>query len=65
MESKKYVVLSQLSKTKFKRYPGKDIFQVMVKLVSQQEQKRKKKQGRTAHLRIEDQILMSLEYYRE
>ncbi len=38
---------------------------MMVKLVSQQEQKRKKKEGRTAHLSIEDQILMTLEYYRE
>jgi hypothetical protein len=67
MESKKYVVLSKLSKTKFKRYTGvsKDVFEVMVKLVSQHEQKRKKKEGRTAHLSIEDQILMTLEYYRE
>ena len=67
MESKKYVVLSKLSKTKFKRYTGvsKDVFEVMVKLVSQHEQKRKKKEGRTANLSIEDQILMTLEYYRE
>jgi hypothetical protein len=67
MESKKYAVLSKLSKTKFKRYTGvsKDVFEVMVKLVSQHEQKRKKKEGRTANLRIEDQILMTLEYYRE
>lgn len=67
MESKKYAVLSKLSKTKFKRYTGvsKDVFEVMVKLVSQHEQKRKKKAGRTAHLSIEDQILMALEYYRE
>jgi len=67
MESKKYVVLWKLSRTKFKRYTGvsKDVFEVMVKLVSQHEQKRKKKEGRTAHLSIEDQILMSLEYYRE
>jgi hypothetical protein len=67
MESKKYAVLSKLSKTKFKRYTGvsKDVFEVMVKLVSQYEQKRKKKEGRTANLSIEDQILMTLEYYRE
>ena len=67
MESKKYAVVSKLSKTKFKRYTGvsKDVFEVMVKLVSQHEQKRKKKEGRTANLIIEDQILMTLEYYRE
>jgi hypothetical protein len=38
---------------------------LMVKLVSEHEQKRKKKEGRTANLSIEDQILMTLEYYRE
>jgi len=67
MEFKKYAVLSKLSKTKFKRYTGvgKDIFEVMVKLVSEHEQERKKKEGRTANLSIEDQILMTLEYYRE
>lgn len=67
MDIKKYAVLSKLSKTKFKRYTGisKDIFEVMVKLVSEHEQERKKKQGRTANLSIEDQILVTLEYYRE
>ncbi len=67
MEIKKYAVLSKLSKTKFKRYTGvnKDVFQVMVRMVSEHEQKRKKKEGRTAHLSIGDQILMVPEYYRE
>ena len=37
----------------------------MVLLVSQAEKKRKKKAGRTAKLSLEDQLLMSLSYYRE
>ncbi len=37
----------------------------MILLIVQAEKKRKKKAGRKAKLRIEDQLLMSLTYYRE
>ena len=67
MEIIKYTKLVKLSSTQFKRYTGvkKDIFHIMVLIVKTHEQKRKIKDGRTSNLSIEDQILMTLEYYRE
>ena len=67
VNSSKYEQVSALSNNQFKRYIGvsRKIFEVMVLLVSQAEKKRKKKAGRTAKLSLEDQLLMSLSYYRE
>lgn len=67
VNSSKYEQVSNLSNSQFKRYIGvsKKIFEVMIMLVSQAEKKRKKKAGRKAKLSLEDQILMSLAYYRE
>ncbi|MDZ7933898.1 MAG: IS5 family transposase [Emticicia sp.] len=63
----RYSTLTKLSKTKFRRYIGvtRDIFNIMVVIVTSHEKKRKKKDGRNANLTIEDQILMTLTYYRE
>lgn len=65
MEIIKYIKLVKLSNTQFKRYTGvkKDIFHIMVLIVKSHEQKRKIKDGRTSNLSIEDQILITLEYY--
>jgi len=63
----RYEQLCKLSKGQFKRYIGVStkIFEVMVLLVVQAEKKRKKKAGRKAKLSLQDQLLMSLTYYRE
>lgn len=62
----KYWKVKQLSATKFKRLTGvkRKTFQVMVRVVKA-EDKKKKKSGRPPQLRIEDQILITLQYLRE
>lgn len=63
----KYEQVSKLSSSQFKRYIGVSIkiFEIMILLIVQAEKKRKKKAGRNAKLRLEDQLLMRLAYYRE
>lgn len=62
----KYSQVKKLSSTKFKRLTGvkRGTFSVMVRVVKTEE-KKKKKVGRPAKLRIEDQILITLQYLRE
>lgn len=67
METQKYLQLSKLSKTKFRRYTGVTtyIFELMVIIVKEYERQIKGNIGRTNNLSVEDQTLMLLEYYRE
>lgn len=67
MEAKKYLQLSKLSSTKFRRYTGvtPNVFEIMVLLVKEYESQTKRKPGRPNVLAREDQVLMLLEYYRE
>jgi len=67
MESQKYVQLSKLSKTKFRRYTGVSpfIFEIMVILLKEYERQVKGEIGRPNKLSPEDQVLMLLEFYRE
>ena len=61
----KYWQAKKLPSTKFKRMTGvKKTFQLMVRIVRAKE-KNKKKPGRPTKLRIEDQILLTLQYLRE
>ena len=61
----KYWKAKKLSSREFKRLTGvKKTFQAMVRVVKTEE-KKKKKSGRPPILRIEDQILMTLQYLRE
>jgi hypothetical protein len=62
----KYWKVKQLSATEFKRLTGvkRKTFQVMVRVIKAEE-KKKKKSGRPPKLRIEDQILITLQYLRE
>jgi hypothetical protein len=59
----KYSEAKKLSSTKFKRLTGvkRGTFRVMVRVVKTSE-KRKKKVGRPPKLRVEDQILITLQY---
>lgn len=67
MEAKKYIQISKLSKTQFRRYTGVNpyVFEIMVILVKEYRHQVKVKTGRPNNLSIEDQVLMLLEYYRE
>ena len=67
MRSQKYDALFSLSSANFKRCTGvkREVFTTMVELVSANEKRRKKKAGRTPKVTLENQILMTLEYYRE
>ena len=62
----KYCQVRKLSSRKFKRLTGvkRKTFQVMVRVVKAQE-KFKKKPGRPNNLTIENQILLTLQYWRE
>ena len=58
----KYWQAKKLPSTEFKRMTGvKKTFGVMVRLVKYKE-RQKKKSGRPPKLRIEDQILLTLQY---
>lgn len=66
----KYEKLTSLSDEEFKRATGiqRKTFFEMIEMVEKAENKRKKKaknRGRKSKLSIEDQILMTLEYFRE
>ena len=67
MNPSKYDSIIGLSHSKFKRCTGltKYVFDLMVVIVRDYNQKYKRKDGRPPKLIIEDQILMLLEYYRE
>ncbi len=62
----KYWQAIKLSSRKFKRLTGvkRQTFRLMVRLVKAQE-KQKKKPGRRTKLIIEDQVLVTLQYWRE
>jgi hypothetical protein len=62
----KYHKARKLSPKRFKRLTGvkKTTFQLMVELVRNEENK-KKKPGRPCSLRVEDQVLMTFQYLRE
>ncbi len=59
----KYWKARQLSSKKFKRFTGISprTYRIMVRLVKDKEAS-KKKPGRSPELRIEDQVLVALEY---
>ncbi len=61
-----YENIKNLKPEEFKRYCGvrPETFEQMVKLLENHE-KSKKKSGRPPKLSVEDQILMTLEYFRE
>lgn len=63
----KYDKVKDLSHSNFKRCTGvkKYLFDIMVLVVKNWEEKNKIKNGRPNKLSIETQILMTLEYYRE
>ena len=62
----RYSQVRKLSSRKFKRLTGvkRKTFQVMVRVVKAQE-KLKKKPGRPNNLTVENQILLTLQYWRE
>ena len=62
----KYCQARKLSAKKFKRYCGvkRQTFRVMVRLVKR-EQRLKKKPGAPSKLTLEDQVLVTLQYWRE
>lgn len=62
-----YNKIIKLHDEQFRRKTGvkRKTFEVMVRLVTEAETKRKKLSGRPSKLSYEDQVLMSLEYLRE
>lgn len=62
-----YAQLKKLRPALFKRYCGvkPHTFQKMVEVYTQHLQKSRRKPGRPPKLSVEDQILMTLEYWRE
>ena len=62
-----YTKVIKLNDEKFRRKTGvkKHTFEVMVQVVRESEQARKKLSGRPNKLSYEDQVLMTLEYLRE
>jgi hypothetical protein len=62
-----YEQLKKLRPVEFKRYCGvkPHTFQKMAEVFSQHLQKTRRKQGRPPKLSVEDQVLMTLEYWRE
>lgn len=62
-----YEKLKKLSAANFKRYCGvdKETFDKMCELVRQKSRSRFLRQGRKPKLVIEDQVLLTLEYWRE
>ena len=59
--------ISKLTDEQFRRKTGvkRETFKVMVRLVTENEAKRKKLSGRPCKLSYKDQVLLSLEYLRE
>jgi hypothetical protein len=62
-----YEQIKDLRPADFKRYCGvePDTFQRMVELVSNRLTKKRRKSGRPPKLPVEDQVLLTLEYWRE
>jgi hypothetical protein len=62
----KYERAKHLKSAEFKRFWGVQLetFKQMVEIVEQQE-RQKKKTGRPGKISLEDQVLMTLEYWRE
>ena len=62
----KFAQFQGLSKQKFKRRTGMShqAFYVIVNEVKEQE-KKKKKPGRTCNLSVEEQVLVTIQYWRE
>lgn len=63
----KYIELSKLSNTKFRRYTGiqRDIFDISVLIIKEYDKQTKIKNGRPSNLSTEDQLVMLFEYFRE
>jgi hypothetical protein len=62
-----YAQIKDLRPTDFKRYCGvePETFKRMVELVSNHLRKKRRKAGRPPKLSVEDQVLLTLEYWRE
>src|SRR5207253_7712283 len=62
-----YEQIKDLRPADFKRYCGvePDTFQRMVELISKRLTKTRRKSGRPPKLTVEDQVLLTLEYWRE
>lgn len=62
-----YEQIKDLRPAEFKRYCGvePETFQRMVELVSQRLTKQRRKTGRPPKLSVQDQVLLTLEYWRE
>ena len=65
--TKKYEKVIELNSLEFRRLSGikKETFERMVNLLKNVDSEKKKARGRKNKLRIEDQLLMTLEYLRE
>lgn len=63
----KYEQIKELRAKEFLRLTGItiDIFNLMVNILKKEDEKKKAKGGRKSKLIIEDQLLMTLEYWRE
>jgi hypothetical protein len=63
----KYIELSKISNTKFRRYTGvqRHIFDISTLIIKEYDKLTKIKDGRPRNLSTEDQLLMLFEYYRE
>jgi hypothetical protein len=62
-----YEQVKDLPSAEFKRYCGvqPETFRRMVEVVSGQLRKKRRLSGRPTKLSVEDQVLMTLEYWRE
>ena len=67
MEAQKYNKVMLLSHSKFKRCTGvtKYVFELMALVIEKWEKDNHKKDGRPNKLSVANQVLMTLEYYRE
>src|SRR3990167_240093 len=65
--SMKYNQIEQLDEEKFRRLTGlkRKTFDKSVEILREADEKKKRKGGRKSKLRIENQLLMTLEYIRE
>lgn len=63
----KYEQVKSLSDEQFRRLTGvkRSTFGKMIKILEEEDKKKKSKGGRKSKLRIENQLLMALEYIRE
>jgi hypothetical protein len=63
----RYETVHKLSPSEFRRLTGvrKDTFEMMISVVNEAENKKSSRRGKPANLRVEDRLLMTLEYLRE